>query len=60
MSKVRVIMMSNEAKEAVVFSKDLDENAEDYIIPGYTLDSDTIIENNLPIMFPFDETLIKQ
>ena len=59
MDKVRLIVQSTEngEKEYVTFSDDLTDSQELYKITGCTIDSDTIIDNELPDGFPLNYAL---
>jgi hypothetical protein len=57
--KVRVLIQSSEngEKEYVIFSDDLGDPQDGYVITGCSIDSDTIIDNNLPDGFPLNYAL---
>lgn len=59
MKTIRVIIQSTENGESeyVRFTEDFEAEAGDFLYPGHTLDSDTVIENNLPPGFPIDSDL---
>lgn len=59
MEKVRLIIQSsaNGEQEAVIFTHGFDESVEDFLLPGYTIDHDIVIEDNLPTSFPREYSL---
>ncbi len=63
MNKIRVIIQSspdgNLFREEVIFTEYLDTPIDDFKVPGLTIDSDIIIDNNLPSGFPTETTLRK-
>ena len=54
MEKIRLIVSSNDngTDEEVYFSDDFVAPADDFLTPGLTLNSDTIIDDVLPSCFP--------
>lgn len=61
MNRIRVIIASkdNGDNEQVIFTEDFDSLASDWFVKGMTIDSDTVIINNLPSGFPIESNLIK-
>lgn len=60
MDQIRVIGTSTEngEQEEVYFTNDFDSPASDYARPGWTVDYDEIIEDNLPSGFPREYSLV--
>ena len=59
MEQIRVIIQSTEngSRESVIFTDDFDLPIDDFVIPGFTVDCDKVIEDNLPDGFPKDYNL---
>ncbi len=62
MEKIRVIIQSskNGNKEQVIFTDKLEANIEKFKVSGLDVDSDDIIDNNLPDGFPTGYNLLNQ
>lgn len=60
MEKIRVIGTSTPSRdqEEVNFTTDFDSPATDFARPGWVVDYDEIIDDNLPTGFPYEYTLV--
>ena len=57
---VRIIHSSLDYQEQVYFTQDLDSPATDFTPPGWTIESDTKHDIDLPSSFPFENAFSKE
>lgn len=59
---IRCIVMDNEtgSNETVVFTEDMEKDAEDYTAPGQSVVTDEKLDVDFPSGFPLDYILKKQ
>lgn len=62
MALLRLLIAINQDtdEEAVCFTEEFDDPAQDFFLHTFTVKYDQKVECNLPIDFPFDSQLIKQ